>query len=69
MAAASNEYNLDKDRSWFIGDRDTDIQCGINAQIKTILVKNENSLAYIGKIVPDFIVNEFKEAISIIIEK
>lgn len=31
-------YNLDLHRSWMVGDKDTDIECGVNAGVNTILV-------------------------------
>jgi histidinol phosphatase-like enzyme len=37
MSAA--KYNIDLSDSWMIGDRLTDIQTGINAGTKTILVQ------------------------------
>lgn len=35
---AAGEHNIDLSRSWFIGDKDLDIQTGVNAGIKTCLV-------------------------------
>jgi D,D-heptose 1,7-bisphosphate phosphatase len=36
---AVKEFNIDLERSYFVGDLISDIQCGKNAGIKTILVK------------------------------
>jgi D-glycero-D-manno-heptose 1,7-bisphosphate phosphatase len=36
---AAHEYDIDLSQSWMIGDRLTDVQTGINAGTKTILVK------------------------------
>lgn len=36
---AATEYNIDLSKSWMIGDRPSDVECGINAGTKTILVK------------------------------
>ncbi len=36
---AAEKFNLDLSKSYFVGDMITDIQCGINAGLKTILVK------------------------------
>jgi len=33
---AENDFNIDLSRSVLIGDKDSDVQCGINAKIKTI---------------------------------
>ncbi|MBI2608117.1 MAG: HAD family hydrolase [Deltaproteobacteria bacterium] len=35
---ALKKYNIDKSRSFFIGDKMVDVECGYNAGIKTILV-------------------------------
>jgi D-glycero-D-manno-heptose 1,7-bisphosphate phosphatase len=64
---AIKEFNLDKKNIWIIGDRDTDILCGLNAGVKTILIKNKLSENYQGKVSPDFITNDLKEASEIII--
>ena len=36
---AAEKFNLDLSKSYFVGDMISDIQCGINAGLKTILVK------------------------------
>jgi D,D-heptose 1,7-bisphosphate phosphatase len=36
---AAKEFNVDLDLSYFIGDTVADIECGKNAELKTILVK------------------------------
>ena len=36
---AAKEFNIDLEKSYFIGDTVADIQCGKNAGLKTILVK------------------------------
>ncbi len=35
---AASEHDIDVSRSWFIGDKDLDIQTGVNAGIRTCLV-------------------------------
>jgi D-glycero-D-manno-heptose 1,7-bisphosphate phosphatase len=42
-----NKYSINTNLSWFVGDKTSDIQCGINANIKnTILInKQKNDLA------------------------
>ena len=39
LLEAANEFNVDLQSSYFIGDTIADIECGKNAGIKTILVK------------------------------
>jgi D,D-heptose 1,7-bisphosphate phosphatase len=61
---AAAEHNIDLKRSYFAGDSVADIQCGLNAGLKTILVKNTlndekiSSLINQGKI-PTFIAENF----------
>ncbi|PJA99679.1 MAG: D,D-heptose 1,7-bisphosphate phosphatase [Ignavibacteriales bacterium CG_4_9_14_3_um_filter_30_11] len=39
---AAKEHNIDLTKSYFIGDMTYDIECGKNAELKTILVKTGN---------------------------
>ncbi len=39
LMRASEKYNIDLSKSWYIGDTTMDIQTGINAGMKTILLK------------------------------
>ncbi len=63
---AKKKYNLDFKNSWMIGDRDTDVFCGQNAGIKTILVHEELSDNNRGKSKPDYNAVNVKDAILII---
>jgi D-glycero-D-manno-heptose 1,7-bisphosphate phosphatase len=36
---AAREHGLDLARSWFIGDKEIDVQCGLNAGVRSILVR------------------------------
>jgi D-glycero-D-manno-heptose 1,7-bisphosphate phosphatase len=62
------EFDIDINSSWFIGDRDSDITCGLNSGLKTILVLNIESKSYIGNTKPDFTVKNLQEAIDIIVK-
>ncbi|MFI5236332.1 MAG: D-glycero-alpha-D-manno-heptose-1,7-bisphosphate 7-phosphatase [Ignavibacteriales bacterium] len=49
---AASEFNVDLQKSYFIGDSVADVQCGKNAGIKTILVrtgKGEESISILQK--------------------
>jgi len=35
---AARELNLDLSRSWMIGDRWRDVDCGVNAAVRTVFV-------------------------------
>ena len=65
---AIEEYKIDSELSWFIGDRDSDISCGISSGLKTILIKNEHSKNYLGKNEALFNLNNLKEASEIILK-
>lgn len=67
VTEAINEFKIDADRSWFIGDRDKDIICGINSGLRTIRIKS-NYYKYINKTDADFVVNDLKEASEIILK-
>lgn len=63
---AQREHHLDLARSFFVGDKAIDAECGRNAGVRTILVQSgieqheDNSLA-------DWIARDFSEATEIIL--
>lgn len=61
------KYNIDLSKSWFIGDSTVDIQTGINAGTKTILV-NTGVAGEDGKydVKPDYICDNLLEAVKLI---
>jgi mannose-1-phosphate guanylyltransferase/phosphomannomutase len=66
---AEHDFNIDLENSFIIGDSTADIMTGINANLKTILVKTGNA----GKdkkfdCSPDFIFENLKEAVDFIID-
>ena len=68
---AANELNLDLKRSYIIGDKAVDVESGINAGIKTILLlqtigQEEKNEMDFKKLKPDFVANNFKEACNFI---
>lgn len=65
---AVEEYNIDKQSSWIIGDTTTDIQTGINAGMRTILVySGDGGKDEKFKISPDFIFDNVKDAVNFIL--
>ena len=68
VLSAIKKFSVDKLESWFIGDRDSDIICGMNSGLKTILVLNPESKSYIGHSEPDFSVKNLNEAVKIILK-
>ena len=64
---AKNEYNLDFTKSWMIGDQDSDIECGNNAGVKTIMILNEHSCKKRGYSSPNYSVNNLLESVNLIL--
>ena len=64
---AVEEFDIDLSNSFFIGDSVTDIECGMNAGVKTILVKTgygRESLYMLQKEnkIPNFVAENFLDA-------
>ena len=59
---ASQSYKIDLAGSWTIGDRNTDVQCGIAAGTKTIIIGKEKGKA-------DYKAKDLREAVNIILKK
>jgi len=68
LLEARREYNLDMDASWMVGDRDTDVQCGRAAGVKTVLVTDSRDSGRRGVSTPDFTVTDIREAAGLIIK-
>jgi D-glycero-D-manno-heptose 1,7-bisphosphate phosphatase len=66
LMKAKKDYGIDMKISWMIGDRDTDIFCGQNAGVKTILIEEASSYNNRGKSKPDFYAENLKDAVNII---
>ncbi len=68
---AAKDFNIDLSGSFFVGDKDSDIECGINAGLKTFLVKTgygEESIYLLKKQnkFPSFVARDLKEVCEII---
>lgn len=69
LIQAAEKYNIDLSQSWYIGDTTVDIQTGINAAMRTVLVKTGEA----GKdkkynVVPTYEANTLLEAVIRIVE-
>lgn len=62
------EFNIDLNNSWLIGDRDSDILCGKNSGLNTILILNPESANFTGNTNPDFVANNLREAVELIVK-
>lgn len=47
---SAEKFNIDLKKSYFVGDKVSDIECGKNAGLKTILIKNSLSEAEINQL-------------------
>ena len=62
---AARELNLDLTRSWMVGDRWRDIDCGRRAGVRTVFI--DFGYAEELRAAPDFTVKSFREAAGIIL--
>ncbi len=70
---AAEEFNISLEGSYFIGDTPADILCGINAGLKTVLVKTGYGSASISilqkqNIFPSFVAENISDAVKFIFE-
>lgn len=66
---AIREFSLDPRKSWFIGDRDSDMECGKKMGCNTILLSNPLSISKQGKSQPDFVAKDLLDATRYIMAK
>ena len=60
-------FDVDKSRSFFIGDKTVDIECGLRAGLRPILVRTghgEEELCHEQGIVPEFVADNLYQAIT-----
>ncbi len=68
LKLAAEKYNIDLSQSYYIGDTTVDVQTGINAGMRTILVKTgEAGMDGKYEVIPDYIANDLLEAVSLIL--
>ena len=57
LEEAAREHGLDLSRSWMVGDKTSDIECGKNAGLRTVLVETGHGKDHLGcgadAVVPD----------------
>jgi D,D-heptose 1,7-bisphosphate phosphatase len=70
---AAEEHKIDLKKSYMVGDRASDIEAGINANVKSVLLQTKNTeedisiLSKIGKM-PDFIAANFNKVCDFIVK-
>lgn len=68
LRQASERYNIDLHASWYVGDTTRDVQTGINAGMRTILVKTgENGQDHRYDVRPTYEASELIDAVNIIL--
>jgi D,D-heptose 1,7-bisphosphate phosphatase len=73
IVQASKDHDLDLIHSYMIGDKASDVECGINAGVQTILLQGDSiekeisTLHNLGK-KPNFVAANFKEACDFILK-
>jgi len=65
LLRAAQELGLDLARSWMVGDRWRDVDCGKNAGCRTVFI--DGGHGQILRTQPDFIVASFSNAVDIIL--
>ena len=59
-------YDINKDDSWLIGDRDKDVECGIKSGLRTIRIAS-GYYEYKNKRDADYVVSDLNKAVEIIL--
>ena len=68
---AARDLGIDLARSWFVGDKAADIECGTRAGTRTILVQTgygAQTAAQSLKPAPDFIVKDVAAAVEVVLQ-
>jgi D-glycero-D-manno-heptose 1,7-bisphosphate phosphatase len=66
LLQAARDYNLDLPRSWMVGDRDSDVECGRRAGCRTVLIANPLSQNHQGTSRPDHVAADLDQAVEVI---
>lgn len=66
LLSAATEYDIDLSNSYMIGDRLTDVQAGLNAGTKTILVETGIGLGWLPSVNPHYKTKNLLEAVRYI---
>jgi D-glycero-D-manno-heptose 1,7-bisphosphate phosphatase len=64
---AQNEFGVDLERSWMVGDQDSDLACGRAAGCKVALIEHHGSAHKRGSVEPDLRVNDLEELANALI--
>lgn len=68
LKAAEHDYNVDLEKSWFIGDTTVDVQTGKNAGTHTIMLRSGDPQKSKYNVTPEIVADNLFDAVKIIIE-
>jgi D-glycero-D-manno-heptose 1,7-bisphosphate phosphatase len=69
LRRAAERYDIDLSRSWMVGDRDTDVECGQRAGCRTVLVDHPHAQQASRSCPPDHIATNLREAATLIVRE
>jgi D-glycero-D-manno-heptose 1,7-bisphosphate phosphatase len=69
LLRAAQQHQVDLSRSWMIGDRDSDVECGRSAGCRTILVLHPRAGDHRGASRPDFQAADLAVATDLILAR
>jgi D-glycero-D-manno-heptose 1,7-bisphosphate phosphatase len=73
IVQAAADHKIDLNRSYMVGDKSSDVECGLNAKVKSILLESDflekeiSTLHNLGK-KPNFVAANFHDACDFIIK-
>jgi len=67
LEEAARDHRIDLSRSWMVGDKDIDVECGRAAGCRTILVRTGYGALHAGSL-PDAIADGVGEAVNCILQ-
>ena len=68
IVAATREHQIDLSRSFLIGDKEIDVECGHNAGVRTIRVRTGFDRETTGSMA-DWVADDLAAAVEIILNK
>ena len=67
LRVAAERYGIDLRRSWMVGDRDSDVECGRRAGCRTILITHPHARDHQRTSQPDYLAHDVAAAVAAIV--
>ncbi len=64
LKQAENDFNIDLQRSWFIGDTSVDVQTGINANMHTVMLNSGDRYKGKFQVKPELMADDLLDAVK-----